>query len=223
MVCCMETANPCLLLALTAASGVSLSLSSRDRALLLCSQVSCSVARKLYAIAARHEAYLYIRTYQSNMSHGMHLPAALVLLLILSLIYVCEAATDAYISGIADMRSPTTGLVGNVLHTDSKDWARQDAGIGAGVDSYYEYLLKVCSVKRNWVSDKLLVMPVGTWLKSTLRVLKLQTWICKSSLLACFSQLVHFVNLAQQTSQYCWQSFVLLAAGYAVCSGGLLS
>ena len=43
----------------------------------------------------------------------------------------------------AGLRSPTTGLVGNVLHTDSKDWARKDSGIGAGIDSFYEYLLKV--------------------------------------------------------------------------------
>lgn len=50
------------------------------------------------------------------------------------------------------MRSPVTGLVGNVLHTDSKDWVHKESSIGAGIDSYYEYLLKVsssCSVSKH--------------------------------------------------------------------------
>ncbi len=41
------------------------------------------------------------------------------------------------------MRSPVTGLVGNTLHTDNQEWLRKDSGIGAGIDSFYEYLLKV--------------------------------------------------------------------------------
>ena len=41
------------------------------------------------------------------------------------------------------MRSPVTGLVGNTLHTDNQEWLRTDSGIGAGIDSFYEYLLKV--------------------------------------------------------------------------------
>lgn len=35
------------------------------------------------------------------------------------------------------------GLVGNTLGCDSGRWERTDAGVGAGVDSFYEYLLKV--------------------------------------------------------------------------------
>lgn len=35
------------------------------------------------------------------------------------------------------------GLVGNTLSCDSGEWERTDAGVGAGVDSFYEYLLKV--------------------------------------------------------------------------------
>ncbi|KAL0022767.1 hypothetical protein WJX79_002551 [Trebouxia sp. C0005] len=42
----------------------------------------------------------------------------------------------------ASMRSPVTGLVGNTLHTDNQEWLRKDSGIGAGIDSFYEYLLK---------------------------------------------------------------------------------
>lgn len=38
------------------------------------------------------------------------------------------------------------GLLGNTLDCDSGAWVRLDAGVGAGVDSYYEYLLKVSYV-----------------------------------------------------------------------------
>ena len=41
------------------------------------------------------------------------------------------------------MRDPGTGLLGNTLHTDNAEWLRTDSGIGAGIDSFYEYLLKV--------------------------------------------------------------------------------
>ena len=41
------------------------------------------------------------------------------------------------------MRNPGTGLLGNTLHTDDAEWSRKDSGIGAGIDSFYEYLLKV--------------------------------------------------------------------------------
>lgn len=34
------------------------------------------------------------------------------------------------------------GLVGNTLSCDTGEWERTDAGVGAGVDSFYEYLLK---------------------------------------------------------------------------------
>lgn len=35
------------------------------------------------------------------------------------------------------------GLAGNTLDVDGPTWERRDSGIGAGIDSYYEYLLKV--------------------------------------------------------------------------------
>jgi mannosidase alpha-like ER degradation enhancer 2 len=38
-------------------------------------------------------------------------------------------------------RSPI-GLVGNHIDIQTGRWTAQDAGIGAGVDSYYEYLAK---------------------------------------------------------------------------------
>lgn len=43
------------------------------------------------------------------------------------------------------MRDPGTGLLGNTLHTDNAQWLRKDSGIGAGIDSFYEYLLKVAN------------------------------------------------------------------------------
>lgn len=45
----------------------------------------------------------------------------------------------------AGMRSTTTGLLGNTLDVDTLTWVRVDGGVGAGIDSFYEYLLKVGS------------------------------------------------------------------------------
>lgn len=35
-----------------------------------------------------------------------------------------------------------TDLMGMVLNIHTGDWTRKDSGIGAGIDSYYEYCLK---------------------------------------------------------------------------------
>lgn len=32
--------------------------------------------------------------------------------------------------------------VGTVMNVQTGDWVRRDSGVGAGIDSYYEYLLK---------------------------------------------------------------------------------
>ena len=40
------------------------------------------------------------------------------------------------------MRSERTGLLGNTLNVDNLQWVRYDASIGAGADSFYEYMLK---------------------------------------------------------------------------------
>ena len=45
-------------------------------------------------------------------------------------------------------RSPI-GLVGNHIDVLSGKWTSTDAGIGAGVDSYYEYLVKVIIILYN--------------------------------------------------------------------------
>jgi hypothetical protein len=35
-----------------------------------------------------------------------------------------------------------SNLVGNVLNINTGDWVRRDSGVGAGIDSYYEYVAK---------------------------------------------------------------------------------
>ncbi|XP_064616048.1 ER degradation-enhancing alpha-mannosidase-like protein 3 [Liolophura sinensis] len=39
-------------------------------------------------------------------------------------------------------RHRSTDLVGTVINIHSGDWVRRDSGVGAGIDSYYEYVLK---------------------------------------------------------------------------------
>ncbi|XP_038062230.1 ER degradation-enhancing alpha-mannosidase-like protein 1 [Patiria miniata] len=39
-------------------------------------------------------------------------------------------------------RSNTTGLLGNVINIETGEWVGIQSGLGAGADSYYEYLLK---------------------------------------------------------------------------------
>lgn len=40
------------------------------------------------------------------------------------------------------LRSDVTGLVGNHVNITSGQWSHRDSGVGAGVDSYYEYMPK---------------------------------------------------------------------------------
>lgn len=40
------------------------------------------------------------------------------------------------------MRHRSSDLMGTVLNVHSGDWIRRDSGVGAGIDSYYEYCLK---------------------------------------------------------------------------------
>ncbi len=42
-----------------------------------------------------------------------------------------------------DQRNRASDLVGTVINVESGEWAVKDASIGAGIDSYYEYLFKV--------------------------------------------------------------------------------
>ena len=51
------------------------------------------------------------------------------------------ARADRALTALLAMRSPL-GLYGNTLTVDKAQWTNHNAGIGAGVDSFFEYLLK---------------------------------------------------------------------------------
>ncbi|KAK9821875.1 hypothetical protein WJX74_008265 [Apatococcus lobatus] len=53
-----------------------------------------------------------------------------------------ESLAKQAVEVVYGMRSTTTGLLGNTLDVDSLYWVRVDGGVGAGIDSFYEYLLK---------------------------------------------------------------------------------
>lgn len=40
------------------------------------------------------------------------------------------------------LRHRSSDLMGTVLNVNSGTWVRRDSGVGAGIDSYYEYCLK---------------------------------------------------------------------------------
>ena len=42
-----------------------------------------------------------------------------------------------------EKRNKASDLVGTVINVNDGEWAVKDASIGAGIDSYYEYLFKV--------------------------------------------------------------------------------
>lgn len=48
------------------------------------------------------------------------------------------------------MRHRGTDLMGSVLNVNSGDWVRRDSGVGAGIDSYYEYCLKAYILLGNY-------------------------------------------------------------------------
>ena len=53
-----------------------------------------------------------------------------------------ELAAARAARALHSRRSRKTGLVGNTIDVDSGSFIRRDSGVGAGIDSYYEYLLK---------------------------------------------------------------------------------
>lgn len=53
-----------------------------------------------------------------------------------------EQVAKTAMKAIYDARS-SLGLLGNTIDTESGEWIRKDGGVGAGIDSFFEYLLKV--------------------------------------------------------------------------------
>lgn len=56
--------------------------------------------------------------------------------------YVFEEKAQKAMDALWRMRHRGTDLMGSVLNVHSGDWVRRDSGVGAGIDSYYEYCLK---------------------------------------------------------------------------------
>lgn len=55
---------------------------------------------------------------------------------------IFEIAARKAMDYLWNQRHRSSDLVGTVLNIHNGDWVRRDSGVGAGIDSYYEYLLK---------------------------------------------------------------------------------
>lgn len=55
---------------------------------------------------------------------------------------VFEMKAHAAMDALWKIRNRSSNLMGTVVNVHSGDWIRRDSGVGAGIDSYYEYLLK---------------------------------------------------------------------------------
>ncbi|XP_078728511.1 ER degradation-enhancing alpha-mannosidase-like protein 1 [Lampetra fluviatilis] len=53
-----------------------------------------------------------------------------------------EGAARRAVRSLWALRCNTTGLLGNVINVQSGQWVGSQSGLGAGLDSFYEYLLK---------------------------------------------------------------------------------
>lgn len=56
---------------------------------------------------------------------------------------VYEMAARRATKALWHLRSKNTGLLGNVVDVETGEWIGKMSGVGAGLDSFYEYLLKV--------------------------------------------------------------------------------
>ncbi|XP_025203612.1 ER degradation-enhancing alpha-mannosidase-like protein 3 [Melanaphis sacchari] len=55
---------------------------------------------------------------------------------------IFEEKAHRSMDSLWSLRHRSSNLMGTVLNVDSGDWIRRDSGVGAGIDSYYEYCLK---------------------------------------------------------------------------------
>lgn len=55
---------------------------------------------------------------------------------------IFEAKAHAAMDALWKIRHRGSDLMGTVMNVHSGDWIRRDSGVGAGIDSYYEYCLK---------------------------------------------------------------------------------
>ena len=55
---------------------------------------------------------------------------------------IFEAKARKALDSLWEHRHRSTDLVGTVLNVDTGEWVKRESGVGAGSDSYYEYLMK---------------------------------------------------------------------------------
>ena len=58
---------------------------------------------------------------------------------------IYERVARKAVSTIYSIRNNLTGLFGNELHNHTLEWRGKMSGLGAGLDSFYEYMIKVGS------------------------------------------------------------------------------
>eukprot|EP00892_Ulva_mutabilis_P000699 jgi/Ulvmu1/1062/UM105_0021.1 len=80
---------------------------------------------------------------------------------------------DAAVGEIFSRRDHATGLVGNSIRTDTGAWDRADSGIGPGLDSYYEYLLKMYLV---YGEERYLAMFVDQYVRIQQKATTPRSW-----------------------------------------------
>jgi len=56
---------------------------------------------------------------------------------------VYERVARRAVDSLWNKRNNITGLLGSVIDVNSGEWLGQLSGLGAGIDSFFEYLLKV--------------------------------------------------------------------------------
>ncbi|ESO10788.1 hypothetical protein HELRODRAFT_109117 [Helobdella robusta] len=56
--------------------------------------------------------------------------------------HIYEQKATTAMDYLWESRHRTSDLVGTVINIQNGDWVRKESGVGAGIDSYYEYLMK---------------------------------------------------------------------------------
>ena len=58
---------------------------------------------------------------------------------------IYEKVARKAVNKIYSIRDNLTGLFGNEIHIHTLEWLGKMSGLGAGIDSFYEYMIKVSS------------------------------------------------------------------------------
>lgn len=60
---------------------------------------------------------------------------------------IYEKSARKSMKSIFQKRHNKTGLIGNEINIHTGEWEGEMSGLGAGMDSYFEYLMKVLFIK----------------------------------------------------------------------------